>query len=70
MITSVMPPMPMNLNWWATWLYNVAQLTGANAGSLVSHSPVGQQLEAKLGVSQTKTMTATTTTEVVASPKE
>ena len=70
MITSVMPPMPMYLNWWGTWLYNIAQLLGANAGNLVSHSPIGQSLETKLGVQQTKTLTATTTTEVVGSPKE
>ena len=67
--TSVMPPMPVNLNWWATWLYNITQLLGANAGNLVKASPAGQQLETKLGVSQTKTLTATTSTEVTESPK-
>lgn len=73
---SVMPPMPPSSDrqfswryWWATWLYNVVQVFGANLGNLVKHSPIGQTLETTVGVSTTKTATLTATTEVSSGPK-
>lgn len=49
--TSLMPPLPIGKGWWLTWLYNSLQVFGANAGSLVKHSPVGKQIETALGKS-------------------
>jgi hypothetical protein len=46
LITSVMPPLPIGKGWWVTWIYNIVQLAGANAGNLVKHVPAGQRLEA------------------------
>lgn len=67
--TSAMPPMPISWNWWATWMYNIAQITGANLQNLVKNVPAGQQLEQRLSATQTKTLIASTTTEVAESPK-
>jgi hypothetical protein len=37
-VTSVMPPLPLNQGWWITWLYNVVQIFGANAGKLAQQN--------------------------------
>lgn len=59
LLMSTVPKLPEHTNFFLTWLYNFAQILGANASNLVKNSPTGQKIEKFVSESQTIADTGT-----------
>lgn len=72
LITSAFPPLPPGAGWWATLIYNIFKLSGADASVLVKSSPYAQKFEKFTQTEQTKKPDGTeinTQSEAISKPQ-